>query len=82
MITECKNKLFRYVLEIMNSIVDGDSINNSFKSYIIDTAVAIKYSGIIIALLANEQKEDIQSKGFKPPLVNNLILKILKDFYF
>ena len=81
MITECKNKLFRYVLEIMNSIVDGDSINNSFKSYIIDTAVAIKYSGIIIALLANEQKEDIQSKGFKPPLVNNLILKILKDFY-
>ncbi len=81
MINEIKNKLFRYVLEIMNSIVEGDCINNSFKSYIIDTAVAIKYSGIIIALLANEQKEDIQTNGFKPPLVNSFILKTLNNFY-
>ncbi len=81
MISQNKKELLKQAISLLHSIIDGNKINAEFESYLIDTAITIRYSGIIPALINNENKTEVSTIGFKPPLVNNILIKLLKEFY-
>ncbi len=81
MIPQLSNELYECSLSLLESIVTGDSISPEFDAYITDTAIAVRYSGIIPALLDNENQGKAGKSGLPPALVNRLTVKLLRQFF-
>jgi len=81
MITPLNNELYASSLELLNRIVPGESISPEFDAYITGTVISIRYSGVIVALLDNENQGKAGQSGLPPSLVNRLLIKLLRQFF-
>ncbi len=81
MITPLSNELYASSLELLTHIVPGESISPEFDAYITETAISIRYSGVITALLDNENQGKSGKSGLPPSLVNRLLIKLLRQFF-
>lgn len=81
MITPLNNELYTSSQELLNRIVPGESISPEFDAYITGTAISIRYSGVIVALLDNENQGKAGQSGLPPSLVNRLLIKLLRQFF-
>ena len=57
------------------------TISPEFDAYITGTAISIRYSGVIVALLDNENQGKAGQSGLPPSLVNRLLIKLLRQFF-
>lgn len=81
MIASLRNDLLAKALELLTEVIPGDNISPEFDAYITDTAIAIRYSGVIPALLDNESPGKAVKSGLSPSLVNRLLVKLLRKVF-
>jgi CRISPR-associated protein Cmr6 len=81
MIKPLNNDLYAKVFALLRKLIPTRHISPEFDAYLTDTAIAIRYSGIIPALLNNDGKAGIGSSGLDPSLVNCILIKLLREAF-